>query len=218
MSLSIAWVLQWAQHSRPCDGTSRRRIFRREPKRFQGPDSPPHATIGARPPHFSAGACGLSDRDLVARLPRGDPRTDRAPAARVFERHVGRDEKWLDVGAHYGYTAIALSRLVGPRGRVFAFEPELATAGHLTQTRHVNQLGQLIVMPLALGAPDALGVNFLPTVRGMVDRTVSAEGQPVAAFLTVRLDWAWIGCAAASGGSTASKSTCRAWSWKRSAA
>ena len=108
-----------------------------------------------------------------------------------FERNVGPGETWLDVGAHYGYTAIALSRLVGPRGRVFAFEPELATAGCLARTRQVNHLNQLIVMPLGLGAPDALAVTSLPTVRGMVDRTVSAEGKHIAAFLTARLDWAW---------------------------
>lgn len=117
-------------------------------------------------------------------------RTER-PLLEWFERTVGPGETWLDVGAHYGYTAIALSRLVGPRGRVFAFEPELTTAGHLARTRQLNHLAQLIVMPLALGAPDALAVTLLPTVRGMVDRTVSAEGRPIAAFLTAQLDWVW---------------------------
>ena len=104
---------------------------------------------------------------------------------------MGAGETWLDVGAHYGYTALALSRLVGPRGRVFAFEPELTTAGCLARTRQVNHLAQLIVLPLALGAPESLAVDSLPTVRGMVDRTIQADGTHVAAFLTARLDWAW---------------------------
>ena len=34
-------------------------------------------------------------------------------------------------------------------------------------------------------------MTFLPTVRGMVDQTVAVEGRHLAAFLTVRLDWAW---------------------------
>src|SRR5206468_10103171 len=55
-------------------------------------------------------------------------RTER-PLLDWFERNVRAGETWLDVGAHYGYTAIALSRLVGLRGRVFAFEPVVATAG-----------------------------------------------------------------------------------------
>src|SRR5437870_13466498 len=57
-----------------------------------------------------------------------------------FRRDVSPGETWLDIGAHYGYTAIALSRLVGPAGRVFAFEPVLATAGCIARTRELNQL------------------------------------------------------------------------------
>src|SRR5438552_7816781 len=71
-------------------------------------------------------------------------RTER-PLLDWFEEHVKPGETWLDVGAHYGYTAIALSRLVGPLGRVFAFEPMLGTAGHLARTRAINGLRQLTV-------------------------------------------------------------------------
>ena len=45
-----------------------------------------------------------------------------------FRCNVGLGETWLDVGAHYGYTAIALSHFVGISGRVYAFELMLATA------------------------------------------------------------------------------------------
>jgi FkbM family methyltransferase len=117
-------------------------------------------------------------------------RTERA-LLEWFERHVIPGTTWLDVGAHYGYTAIALARLVGSRGRVFAFEPELTTAGCLAQTRQVNHLAQLTVLPLGLGAAGSLAVGALPTVRGMVDWTVRPEGKQIAAFLTARLDWLW---------------------------
>src|SRR2546427_6871891 len=59
-----------------------------------------------------------------------------------FEHNVQPGETWLDVGAHYGYTALALGRLVGPVGRVFAFEPMVSTAGHLGRTRSLNLLSQ----------------------------------------------------------------------------
>src|SRR5881628_2781406 len=52
-----------------------------------------------------------------------------------FQREVRAEETWLDIGAHYGYTAIALSRLVGAAGRVFAFEPVTSTAGCVAQTK-----------------------------------------------------------------------------------
>jgi len=76
-----------------------------------------------------------------------------------FDRHVQIGETWLDVGAHYGYTAIALSRLVGPGGRVFAFEPEVATAGCLGRTRDANRLPQLIVIPLGLADPQTVTLH-----------------------------------------------------------
>jgi FkbM family methyltransferase len=108
-----------------------------------------------------------------------------------FEEHVHAGETWLDVGAHYGYTAIALSRLVGPGGRVFAFEPEVATVGALGRTRDVNHLPQLIVVPVGLGDPDTLTLARLPVVRGMVDRTLEPDAGALSAFLTARLDWLW---------------------------
>ena len=40
-----------------------------------------------------------------------------------FEREAGEGETWLDIGAHYGYTTLALARMTGPSGRVYAFEP-----------------------------------------------------------------------------------------------
>jgi FkbM family methyltransferase len=107
-----------------------------------------------------------------------------------FERNVRSGETWLDVGAHYGYTAIALSRLVGPSGRVFAFEPMLSTAGYLAQTRLLNDFPQLTVLPLALGIPNKLELRRLPTVRGMVDSTIQA-GEWTETILVARLDWLW---------------------------
>src|ERR1700694_5889002 len=107
-----------------------------------------------------------------------------------FGDHVRAGERWLDVGAHYGYTAIALSRLVGPAGRVFAFEPLLSTAGYLAQTRGLNRLGQLTVVPFGLGAPRGdVEVRALATTRGMVDSTVT-DGQPES-VLVAGLDWLW---------------------------
>src|SRR5256885_1832897 len=99
--------------------------------------------------------------------------TTEKPLLDWFARNVSPGETWLDIGAHYGYTAIALSRLVGPAGRVFAFEPVLATAGCIARTRELNQLHQLRVVPLALGSGSALETTLLPLVRGMADSTIA---------------------------------------------
>jgi FkbM family methyltransferase len=111
-----------------------------------------------------------------------------------FARNVRPGETWLDVGAHYGYTAIALSERVGATGRVFAFEPMAATAGCVARTRALNNLTCLTVVPMALGRADALQVDRLPTIRGMVDRTLAPARvgtdwtEPI---LVAAFDWLW---------------------------
>lgn len=106
-----------------------------------------------------------------------------------FHRHVSSGETWIDVGAHYGYTAVALSRLVGPQGRVVAFEPVLSTAGCVAQTRQLNGLTQLQVVPVGLAACSKIETRRLPVIRGMADSTISQgtweEPISVASFDTV---------------------------------
>ncbi len=86
---------------------------------------------------------------------------------------IAPGETWLDVGAHYGYTAIAMSHQVGRQGRVFAFEPMLTTAGHLYTTRSIGSLSNLYVVPFALGNPEHhLEIQHLPSTRGMIDSSV----------------------------------------------
>ncbi len=107
-----------------------------------------------------------------------------------FERNVSAGETWLDIGANFGYTAIALSRLVGPRGRVYAFEPKLSTAGCLARTAEVNHYPQLLPVPFALGNPDDVSIRRMTVVRGMLDGVVEA-GQWNETVCIARLDWLW---------------------------
>ena len=106
--------------------------------------------------------------------------------------HVRPGSTWLDVGAHYGYTAVALSRLTGSAGRVFAFEPVAATAGCIAQTRYLNHLRQLAVVPLGLGAPETLDRATMPITRGMADltTTVGVEDWQETIYVA-RFDWLW---------------------------
>ena len=117
-------------------------------------------------------------------------RTER-PLLDWFSTHVRPGETWLDVGAHYGYTAFALGRLVGPTGRVFAFEPLVATAGCVDQGRSLNGLRQLTVVPLGLGVPATLETRQLPTIRGMADSTLPQDSDRGTNIAIARFDWLW---------------------------
>jgi FkbM family methyltransferase len=89
-----------------------------------------------------------------------------------FAANVLDGETWIDVGAHYGYTAIALSQQVGVQGRVFAFEPVLSTAACISQTQRLNDFSQMTIVPLGLDASHNIRVVDLPAVRGMADSTI----------------------------------------------
>ena len=109
-----------------------------------------------------------------------------------FAKHARPGDTWIDVGAHYGYTAFALARLVGPSGRVFAFEPVAASAGRVEQGRVLNELSQVTVLPFGLGAPDSLQVRRLPVTRGMADSTQSQDLDAWSVTAAVaRFDWLW---------------------------
>jgi FkbM family methyltransferase len=85
-------------------------------------------------------------------------------------------ETWLDVGAHYGYTALSLARLVGPTGRVFAFEPVPSTARCLTETRLINNLGQLHVIAVGLSDAAAPTSVEMRISRGMAQGQLDSGG------------------------------------------
>jgi FkbM family methyltransferase len=101
-----------------------------------------------------------------------------------FGSVVGVGTTWLDVGAHYGYTALALSRLVGPEGRVVAFEPMVATAGHLSATRHLNNLTNLTVVPLGLDSYQGLKLVDARVERGMANPVTSRPETSEYIFVT----------------------------------
>ena len=111
------------------------------------------------------------------------------PLLAWFRLNVKPGETWLDVGAHYGYTAIALAELVGSDGRVYAFEPSLTTAGHLNRTRELNGLPQIKVVPFGLGEPGELRVVSVPVDRGMANHTLGGSGSEE--IYLIGLDQLW---------------------------
>lgn len=117
-------------------------------------------------------------------------RTER-PLLSWFHRNARRSETWIDVGAHYGYTALALSRIVGPSGRILAFEPVASTAHCLERTRVLNGLTQLTVLPIALNASSERQNVILPTFRGMADSTLVNSKHDTQAIESISFDALW---------------------------
>ena len=111
------------------------------------------------------------------------------PLLEWFQGNVQRGETWLDVGAHYGYTALALGELVGLEGNVYAFEPSVATAGHLSRTRAVNRMPQIKVIPAALGENGQLRMASVALDRGMANHLLG--GTATDDILVIGFDDYW---------------------------
>ena len=72
------------------------------------------------------------------------------------------------MGAHYGYTALALSRLVGEEGRVFAFEPVPETAGCLAATAEVPSTTESLCATKDLPLCASFRLMQCSKVRGLI--------------------------------------------------
>src|SRR3974390_116251 len=74
-----------------------------------------------------------------------------------FEKELNFLSRWLkpgmtaiDIGANLGVYALPIARLVGPHGRVFAYEPGSEAHRLLEQSRDINAASNLEIFDLAL--------------------------------------------------------------------
>jgi FkbM family methyltransferase len=66
----------------------------------------------------------------------------------------------LDIGAHCGFHTLLLSKAVGPRGRVLAFEPSASNLRRLRLHLAMNFRRNVNVLPWALGEEDGSGTLY----------------------------------------------------------
>ncbi len=67
------------------------------------------------------------------------------------------DDCVVDVGAHIGLYAAAMAKRLGPRGKVYAIEPDAANRALLIEHIRLNRLAaRLICLPVAVSSSDGL--------------------------------------------------------------
>lgn len=74
----------------------------------------------------------------------------------MLERLMNLGMVVWDVGANAGFYTLALSRLTGPAGHVYAFEPLGANVKNLIRHVHLNRLTNTTVVQCALGGANEL--------------------------------------------------------------
>ncbi len=96
-----------------------------------------------------------------------------------------RGQTFFDVGAHYGWIAMAGARRVGQSGRVFAFEASPILLDILAHHKHVNRLPQLQIVRSAVSDTDRESVPFFLLNDGLSFRNSLTIGANDTPFVTV---------------------------------
>ena len=97
----------------------------------------------------------------------------------LFETHVEPGSVVVEVGAHIGSHTIALARLVGPRGRVYAFEPQWKIYRELHHNLALNGVTNVVPLRYAIGAGETRLIEMNPTTPGNEGGTgVGTGGDP----------------------------------------
>ena len=94
-------------------------------------------------------------------------------------RHLLRPgDVFIDVGANVGLMSVVAARMVGPTGRVYAFEPVRSTARLLERNVALNRASNVEIVPMALGARRERRVitEHLETHRGAASFATGGAG------------------------------------------
>ena len=94
--------------------------------------------------------------------------------------HVVSGTVALDVGAYIGTHAMLMARLVGPRGRVYAFEPQRKVYRELRHNIALNGLKNIVPLRYAIGAvPGIVEMNTRRSGYLEGDVQIGADGDRV---------------------------------------
>jgi len=74
----------------------------------------------------------------------------------IFKKYHERIKIVYDIGAHAGFYSLLFSRLLGKRGRVFAFEPDIENLYFLEKHLTLNGVNNVISLPVAIGSTNGL--------------------------------------------------------------
>lgn len=106
---------------------------------------------------------GTYEADLLDRLP----------------RWIKRGMVVFDVGANLGYLSVGFARLVGPNGRVHAFEPLPMNIERLRSSVASNEMnGRVEIVPQAVGAEQGVA-SFLVHPSGGMGKLEGSHGRRV---------------------------------------
>ena len=108
---------------------------------------------------------------------------------RLVLRLVLNGQTVVDVGANIGYYTLMMSRLVGPRGKILAFEPEPSNFELLRKNIKLNRIGNVVLERKAVAHRDFRADLYL-SAENMGDHRLfdARSGRPSCRVDAVALD------------------------------
>lgn len=94
----------------------------------------------------------------------------------VCQKLLRNGDTFIDIGAHCGVVAVEAARLVGPSGKVHAFEPQPRLAEFLRQSASINALSGLQVHQVALSDQDGQARIFMRGGKQILASLVPTPG------------------------------------------
>jgi FkbM family methyltransferase len=129
-----------------------------------------------RPVRVRAGHAAGMRMDLrraSAWYARGD---NERPIQNAIAANLAPGDVFLDIGANVGFFSLIAARAVGPRGRVYAFDPVPANAAAIRRNAALNRLASLEVIQAAVCASD--DQSELVLARHPGGAVLTGRGQP----------------------------------------
>ena len=107
----------------------------------------------------------------------------------IFKKQIKPGNTVLDIGANIGYYTLISARLVGPLGRVYAFEPDPANFRLLQKNVEANGYANVVLVNKAVSNKTGkLRLYLNPANRGDHRVYDSKDGRPSLEIETVALD------------------------------
>lgn len=103
--------------------------------------------------------------------------------------HLAPGDVFYDIGANCGFFTLLASKLVGPTGHVYAFEPNPSILAKLRRNLELNGVDNVTTFPL--GASDANAVHEFTVMRGTnsgMSSMRAIEGNETSQIEVVRID------------------------------
>lgn len=109
----------------------------------------------------------------------------------VVKEHVKEDNVVVDIGAHVGYYTLLFAQLVGPKGKVYAFEPDPANFELLKKSVEINGYQNVTVIQKVVSNKNGKVKLYLGDNNRAINRIYDAkmnDAKEIIEVDSIRLD------------------------------